>query len=87
MTLRASLVLLVVLNLGVALWWGLRSDAPTAPAEEAPSGIARLQLLSERPDPRPATSAWQAMPIDSDDGTSSVGLRSKNPYGLSVNFA
>lgn len=57
MTLRASLVLLVVLNLGVALWWGLRSDAPPAPAEEAPSGIARLQLLSERPDSRPATPA------------------------------
>lgn len=57
MTLRASLVLLVVLNLGVALWWGLRSDAPPAPAEEAPSGIARLQLLSERPGPRPAAPA------------------------------
>lgn len=54
MTLRASLVLLVVLNLGVALWWALRSDAPPAPAEDAPSGIARLQLLSERPELRPA---------------------------------
>lgn len=54
MTLRASLVLLIVLNLGVALWWGLRSDAPPAPAEEAPSGIARLHLLSERPELRPA---------------------------------
>jgi hypothetical protein len=55
MTLRASLVLLVVLNLGVALWWALRSDAPPVPAEEAPSGIARLQLLSERPELRPAS--------------------------------
>lgn len=55
MTLRASLVLLVVLNLGVALWWALRSDAPPAPAEEAPSGIARLQLLSERPERRTAS--------------------------------
>lgn len=60
MTLRASLVLLVVLNLGVALWWGLRSDAPPASAEEAPSGIARLQLLSERPGPRPAAPAVAA---------------------------
>jgi cell division septation protein DedD len=60
MTLRASLVLLVVLNLGVALWWGLRSDAPPAPAEEPPSGIARLQLLSERPDPRPTAPAVAA---------------------------
>ncbi|MBX3712673.1 MAG: SPOR domain-containing protein [Lysobacter sp.] len=54
MTLRASLVLLVVLNLGVALWWVLHSDAPPVPAEEAPSGIARLQLLSERPELQPA---------------------------------
>lgn len=54
MTLRASLVLLVILNLGVALWWALRSDAPSPVAEETPSGIARLQLLSERPELRPA---------------------------------
>jgi type IV secretory pathway VirB10-like protein len=54
MTLRASLVLLVVLNLGVALWWALRSDAPPPAAEEASSGLARLQLLSERPELRPA---------------------------------
>jgi cell division septation protein DedD len=66
MTLRASLVLLVVLNLGVALWWGLRSDAPPAPVEEAPSGIARLQLLSERPDSRPATSAASAVAASPD---------------------
>ncbi len=54
MTLRASIVLLAVLNLGVAAWWLLRPDAPPAPVAEAPSGIARLQLLSERPGPRPA---------------------------------
>lgn len=57
MTLRASLVLLVVLNLGVALWWALRSDTPPATVEALPSGIARLQLLSERPELRPATMA------------------------------
>jgi hypothetical protein len=65
MTLRASLVLLVVLNVGVALWWALRSDAPPAPAEDAPSGIARLQLLSERAEPRPvSTSARVAASAD-----------------------
>ncbi len=66
MTLRASLVLLVVLNLGVALWWALRSDAPPAPAEEAPSGIARLQLLSERPERRTAS---LPAPTDAKAGT------------------
>jgi len=54
MTLRASIVLLAVLNLGVAAWWLLRPDAPPATVAETPSGIARLQLLSERPGPRPA---------------------------------
>lgn len=57
MTLRASIVLLAVLNLGVAAWWLLRPDAPPPTAAEAPSGIARLQLLSERPGPRPAPAA------------------------------
>lgn len=60
MTLRASLVLLVVLNLGVALWWALRSDTPPRAVEAPPSGIARLQLLSERPALRPATMAAPA---------------------------
>lgn len=53
MTLRASIVLLAVLNLGVAAWWLLRPDAPPAQEVEAPSGIARLQLLSERGGPTP----------------------------------
>jgi len=54
MTLRASIVLLAVLNLGVAAWWLLRPEAVPAPVVEAPSGIARLQLLSERVGPAPA---------------------------------
>ena len=53
MTLRASIALLAVLNLGVAAWWLLRPDAPPPVVAETPSGIARLQLLSERPGPRP----------------------------------
>ena len=60
MTLRASIVLLAVLNLGVAAWWLLRPDVPPPVAAEAPSGIARLQLLSERPGPRPAPTAAEA---------------------------
>ncbi len=56
MTLRASIVLLTVLNLGVAAWWLLRPDAPPPTAVETSSGIvARLQLLSERVGPAPAT--------------------------------
>jgi cell division septation protein DedD len=57
---RALIVMLIVLNLGVAAWWWWRPMS-VARTEDAtpPSGIARLQLLQERKDlaprPRPAT--------------------------------
>ena len=62
MTLRALIVLLAVLNLGVAAWWLLRTDAAPAPVENAPSGIARLQLVSERPGARPAPAVRNTAP-------------------------
>ena len=46
MLIRAAIVLLLVLNLGVAAWWVLH-DAPPAPAVPQPSGVPRLQLLDE----------------------------------------
>ncbi|WP_149194675.1 SPOR domain-containing protein [Luteimonas suaedae] len=57
MLLRASIVLLLALNLGVALWWALR--APPAPdaAPEHPAGVPRLQLLSEATPQARATAA------------------------------
>jgi hypothetical protein len=45
---RALIVLLLVLNLGVATWWATRRSPPP-PVVLQPSGIARLQLLSEAP--------------------------------------
>lgn len=43
---RAAIVLLLVLNLGVAAWWLLHSaPAPAVPAQSA--GAPRLQLLAE----------------------------------------
>src|SRR5690606_7982681 len=54
MLIRALIVLLLVINLGVALWWGLR-PAPSTPSLPSPApGVATLQLVSEgngRPDP------------------------------------
>jgi hypothetical protein len=49
MLLRALLVLLVALNLGVAAWWIARPGPAETPRAEAPSGVPRLQLLSEVP--------------------------------------
>ena len=54
---RALLVLLIVINLGVAAWWATRAPAAPPPAAAQPAGVPRLQLLSEaprRPAPRPA---------------------------------
>jgi hypothetical protein len=58
MLLRALLVLLVVVNLGVATWWILRPVPVPRPRPAAPAGVPRLQLLSEvpaaaLPDPEP----------------------------------
>jgi len=45
---RSLIVLLVILNLGVALWWLARDDVPPAVAQvESPAGVARLQLARE----------------------------------------
>jgi hypothetical protein len=47
MLVRALIVLLLVLNAGVASWWIARDPAPApAPAEPTP-GVARLQLVGE----------------------------------------
>lgn len=54
MTMRALIVLLAVLNLGVAAWWLFRPEPAPVAAEAAPPAVARLQLASERPDLRPA---------------------------------
>lgn len=63
---RALIVLLLVLNVGVAAWWAVR-QVPQPAAVAQPEGIARLQLLSEvplraRPKPR-AASPPQAAPV------------------------
>ncbi len=45
MLIRALIVLLVVLNLGVAAWWFARPAPPPPPLPELPAGIPRLQLV------------------------------------------
>ena len=47
MHLRALIVLLIVMNLGVALWWALRPAADPEPAPERPADVPRLLLVSE----------------------------------------
>lgn len=55
---RALIVLLLVLNLGVAAWWLLRAPAAVSGPAAHPAGVPRLQLLSEAPvRSRPADTA------------------------------
>lgn len=52
MLVRALVVLLLVLNVGVATWWALRTPAAPRAGYEPPPGVAKLQLVSEA---RPVT--------------------------------
>lgn len=45
---RALIVVLAILNVGVALWWMLRGEPVPTPVE-APAGVARLQFLDTPP--------------------------------------
>src|SRR5690606_24536712 len=79
---RSLIVLLVVLNLGVALWWLARDDALPAPADTAlPTGVARLQLVSEaRPvaDAAPSPSTAPA-PAAADDAEPPESVSAEAP--------
>ncbi|MDH5823053.1 SPOR domain-containing protein [Luteimonas sp. RD2P54] len=78
MFLRASIVLLLALNLGVALWWALRPPAQDPGVADPPAGVPRLQLLEEAsPEARATaagmtTSAPQA-PLADADATATAG--------------
>ncbi|WP_202843235.1 SPOR domain-containing protein [Luteimonas saliphila] len=64
---RALIVLLLILNLGVALWWATRADAPPSTDSPLPSGIESLRLLEEAADPAAAAAPFaDAMPPASD---------------------
>ncbi len=73
MSLRALIVFLAVLNLGVAAWWWLGPSATPPATEDATSGIARLQLVGERPGSRPVPPpAVEAAPPPPADTTAAV---------------
>ncbi|MGI8560539.1 MAG: hypothetical protein ACR2J7_03710 [Luteimonas sp.] len=68
---RALVVLLLMLNLGVALWWVARPAPAEAPVEGTPAGIARLQLLDEIParaQPAPIATSQGSEPAAAVDG-------------------
>ena len=54
MLVRALVVLLLVLNVGVAAWWTLRTPPAPPSAVETPLGVAKLRLVREVRAPAPA---------------------------------
>ena len=71
MLIRALIVLLIVLNLGVAAWWISRPIAQVPALSEQPAGVARLQLLAEirataKAMPAPSASAVAVVPAPSE---------------------
>lgn len=56
MLMRALIVLLLVLNAGVAAWWWLAPAPAPAAAPAHPAGVPRLQLVSEAAAPARVTS-------------------------------
>ncbi|CAN5667218.1 SPOR domain-containing protein [soil metagenome] len=64
---RALVVLLLMLNLGIGLWWLARPAAITTPPAALPTGVARLQLVQEVPGRvSPAAMASAAAPVSAD---------------------
>lgn len=83
MTMRALIVLLAVLNLGVTAWWLFRPDAaPVATVDDAPSGIARLQLVSERPDLQPPANAAPPPPAVAVDTAATIATPAERCYSI-----
>ncbi|HYG08180.1 MAG TPA: SPOR domain-containing protein [Stenotrophomonas sp.] len=61
MYVRALIVVLAILNAGVALWWALRpAPSPPAPPPATASGVASLQLLLTPAPPAAAPAAEPA---------------------------
>ena len=79
---RALIVLLLVLNVGVAAWWALRA-ASSAPVVAQPESVTHLRLLREvpvqaRPKPRPPVPATK--PATDDVAAAAAQCFSFGPY-------
>jgi cell division protein FtsN len=77
MMMRALIVLLVILNVGVAAWWLGRNEPVAAPAPATPIGVATLELLA--PPAATAPAAVAAVPVTTELPASAVCFRT-GPY-------
>ncbi|MDV0440494.1 SPOR domain-containing protein [Xanthomonas sacchari] len=64
MLVRALLVVLTILNLGVAVWWAMQPPTPpSVPMPAVPAGVATLQLVNEAPAPAAAPTPPAVAPV------------------------
>ena len=77
---RALIVLLVVINLGVAAWWASRTPATPETRIDMPQGVPRLQLLQENPAAMRATQVPAASTIARAEAQGPVQCLSFGPY-------
>ncbi|WP_295915144.1 SPOR domain-containing protein [uncultured Xanthomonas sp.] len=64
MLVRALLVVLTILNLGVAVWWAMQPPTPPpVPMPAVPAGVATLQLVNETPAPAAASTPPAVAPV------------------------
>ncbi|MCR8713571.1 SPOR domain-containing protein [Stenotrophomonas indicatrix] len=61
---RALIVVLAILNLGVATWWLLRDEPARAPLPPPPTGVAELRWLPGGTDAAVAAQASAAVPTE-----------------------
>lgn len=61
---RALIVVLAILNLGVACWWLLRDEPARAPVPPPPTGVAELRWLPGGTDATVAAQASAAAPTE-----------------------
>lgn len=76
MILRAVLVLLLVLNAGVGLWWMLGGSDVPPPSQPVSPGVPGLQLVTERQDAPPPAS-MPAAPAAAEPAPASDDLAGK----------
>ena len=77
---RALIVLLVVINVGVAAWWMSRKPDTKETPIEMPQGVPRLQLLQENPAAMRAVDTPAASTVARAEAQGPVQCMSFGPY-------
>ncbi|MCI2262190.1 SPOR domain-containing protein [Xanthomonas indica] len=85
MLVRALLVVLTILNLGVAVWWAMQPPTPpSAPMPAVPAGVATLQLVHEAPSPAATPPPPAAAPAAAQDSVAAADAADSTPAPASA---